>query len=114
MVVLYRILNGCMDNSCPGGVFMIDSGGINRVNSPDFFKQIKKVKKVQQTEKSSADVSIFKTENLEKSTGIKAMLKEAERIPEVREKLVNHFRDLIKNNAYNPDPEKIIKKILGE
>jgi len=93
---------------------MIDSGGINGINSSDYFNQINKTKKVQKNEKSVADDSIFKTENLEKSTGIKSMLKEAERIPEVREKLVNHFRELIKNDAYNTDPDKILRKILGE
>lgn len=92
---------------------MIDSGGINRINSSDYFNQIKKTKQSQKADKQ-VDASIFKTENLEKSAGIKSMLKEAERIPEVREKLVNHFRELIKNDAYNTDPDKILKKILGE
>jgi anti-sigma28 factor (negative regulator of flagellin synthesis) len=92
---------------------MIDSGGINRINSSDYFNQIKKTKQAQKADKQ-VDASIFKTENLEKSAGIKSMLKEAERIPEVREKLVNHFRELIKNDAYNTDPDKILKKILGE
>ncbi|HOO33040.1 MAG TPA: flagellar biosynthesis anti-sigma factor FlgM [Thermotogota bacterium] len=93
---------------------MIDSGGINRINPADYINQIKQTNKVQKPETQAADDSIFKTENLEKSAGIKSMLKEAERIPEVREKLVNHFRELIRNDAYNTDTDKILNKILGE
>ncbi|MFP4461908.1 MAG: flagellar biosynthesis anti-sigma factor FlgM [Thermotogota bacterium] len=92
---------------------MIDSGGINRINSPDLYKQLKKAQNQQkEDEKVKVDPSLFKSENLEKSSHIRQMLDEAHKVPEVREKLVHHFQELIQNNAYHTDADKIVKKIL--
>ena len=47
------------------------------------------------------------------SSHIKQMLDEVHKVPEVREKLVQHFQELIQKDAYHTDSEKIINKILG-
>jgi len=93
---------------------MIDPGGINRINSPDLYKQLRKAQNQQkQEEKVKDDPSLFKSENLEKSSHIRQMLDEVHKVPDVREKLVHHFQELIQKDAYHTDPEKIINKILG-
>ncbi len=93
---------------------MIDPGGINRINSPDLYKQLRNAQNQQkQDKKVKDDPSLFKSENLEKSSTIRQMLAEVNKLPEVREKLVNHFQELIRNDAYHTDSEKIINKILG-
>lgn len=93
---------------------MIDPGGINRINSPDLYKQLKKAQNQQkQDEKVKDTPSLFKSENLEKSSQIKQMLDEIHNVPDVRDKLVHHFQELIQNDAYQTDADKIINKILG-
>jgi anti-sigma28 factor (negative regulator of flagellin synthesis) len=93
---------------------MIDAGGINRINSPDLYKQLKQAQnKQKQDEKIKNDPSLFKSENLEKSSHIKQMLDDVHKLPEVREKLVQHFQELIQKDAYHTDSEKIINKMLG-
>jgi len=93
---------------------MIDPGGINRINSSDLYKQLRKAQNQQkQDEKVKDDPSLFKSENLEKSSNIRQMLDEVNKVPDVREKLVHHFQELIQNDAYHTDADKIINKILG-
>jgi len=93
---------------------MIDPSGINRINSPDLYKQLKNSQNKQKHDsKIQDDPSLFKSENLEKSSHIRQMLDEVHKVPDVREKLVSHFQDLIKNDAYHTDADKIINKILG-
>lgn len=93
---------------------MIDPGGINRINSTDLYQQLKKAQNQHKhDDKVKGDPSLFKTESLEKSSHIKQMLDEVHQIPEVREKLVSHFQEMIKNDAYHPDADKILHKILG-
>jgi len=93
---------------------MIDPGGINRIHSTDLYKQLKKTQNQQkQEEKVNNDPSLFKSENLEKSSHIKQMLDEIHKVPDVRENLVNHFQELIQNDAYQPDADKIVHQILG-
>jgi len=92
---------------------MIDSGGINRINSPDLYNQLKKTQNQQKKEKQvGEDAPLFQTENLEKSGDIKLLLDEVGKIPERRAQLVKHFQELIKNDAYQPDPEMIMRKIM--
>ncbi len=92
---------------------MIDSGGINRINSPDLYNQLKKTQNQQKKEKQvGEDAPLFRTENLEKSGDIKLLLDEVGKIPERRAQLVEHFQELIKNDAYQPDPEMILRKIM--
>ena len=92
---------------------MIDSGGINSVNSSNILKNTNKTKLNKKTEPNTNDESLFKSENLEKSAEIKKYLNKADLIPEVRQEMVNHFRELIRNNAYDIDEAKIANKLLG-
>jgi anti-sigma28 factor (negative regulator of flagellin synthesis) len=57
---------------------------------------------------------LFTTERLtiEGTYNLSEVLKKAEQLPEVREELVAKFQKLVENNAYQPDPERIARKIL--
>ncbi len=92
---------------------MIDSGGINGVNASDLIKNLNKNRTQRKPEENKKTESLFNSENLEKSAEIKKILKKAESIPETREALVSHFREMIQNGAYDVDESAIVKKILG-
>jgi len=82
-----------------------------------------KVYETQKRERSSnpsgaqeAGKGLFESEELQLGQGnmLRELLQKAGEIPEVRQDLVDRFREAIQNGTYSPDISTIARRLLGE
>lgn len=96
---------------------MMDHGKIQGIGG---FHKVYEAQKRERPAQASGEAEktkgLFESEELQLSQGnmLKDMLLLSSTIPEVRQDLVDRFREAIENGAYSPDLSAIASKLLEE
>lgn len=96
---------------------MMDHGKIQGIGG---FHKVYETQRRERQAQASGDAEktkgLFESEELQLSQGnmLKDMLLASSAIPEVRQDLVDRFREAIENGTYSPDISAVARKLLEE
>jgi len=96
---------------------MIDPNELHRISGDHklYSPTTKKPSPRKEEAAGESSESLFETEVLKAGEGLRLaeVLKRAAALPEVRQELVEKFRDAIENGTYQVNIDRIAKKLLG-